>query len=191
MAEPTDNDLVHAHLQGNHTALNTLLSRYTGPLYRFVVRVSGDAANAEDIVQETCLKAWRKLSSFHTDRSFKTWIFTIARNSTFDFLKKKKAIPFSSMNEQSLSKEAFEDQIVDKRPLSPELIERADRTELLEIALKELPEHSRTVILLHAGEDMTFQEIAETTKEPLNTVKSRYRRALITLRGAISRLMHF
>lgn len=189
MAELTDNDLVHAHLQGDRTALNTLLSRYTGPLYRFVLRVCGDSANAEDIVQETCVKAWRKLSSFQLDRSFKTWIFTIARNTTFDYLKKKKAIPFSSMNEQSILEEAFEDQIEDDRPLPPELLERADRAQLLEVALKDLPERSRAVLLLHEGEDMTFQEIAETVKEPLNTVKSRYRRALLTLRSSINRLV--
>lgn len=189
MPEQTDNELIQAYTKGDTQALSLLLSRYTGPLYRFVVRLCGDGATAEDLVQETCLKAWRKLSSFQKDRSFKTWIFTIARNTTFDYLKKKKAIPFSTLNEQSMIEEAFEDQIEDDRPLPPELLERTDRAQLLEVALKELPEQSRTVILLHEGQDMTFQEISETVNEPLNTVKSRYRRALLSLRTALGRLL--
>ncbi len=190
MAELTDTDLVQRCLQGDTEALNTLLSRYTGPLYRFILRICGDNTIAEDLVQESCVKAWKKLSSFQTERSFKTWIFTIARNTTFDYLKKKKAIPFSALNEQSIIEESFEEQIEDDRPLAPELLERADRAELMETALKELPERSRTILLLHEGEDMTFQEIAETIKEPLNTVKSRYRRALIALRTSIGRLLN-
>lgn len=189
MVEPTDKDLVQAHFDGNKTALHTLFSRYTGPLYRFVGRLCGNAADAEDLVQDTCVKAWRKLSSFQSDRSFKAWIFTIARNTVFDHLKKKKAVPFSNMDEQSLTEETFEEGIEDDRPLPPALIERADRAKLLESALQELPERSRTVILLHEGEELTFQEIAEIVQEPLNTVKSRYRRALQTLRASLERLL--
>lgn len=189
MAEPTDTDLVQQYLQGNSEALNTLLSRYTRPLYRFILRICGDSMVTEDLVQESCVKAWKKLSSFQTTRSFKTWIFTIARNTTFDYLKKKKAIPFSALNEQSTIDDSFQEQIEDDRPLAPELLERADLAELMETALRELPERSRTILLLHEGEDMTFQEIAETIEEPLNTVKSRYRRALIALRTSLGRLL--
>lgn len=183
--QPSDADLVERHLAGDGRALNDLLGRYVSPLYRFVLRLCGDTSQAEDIVQETCLKAWRKLSSFQTNRSFKTWIFTIARNTTFDYLKKKKAIPFSTLDEQSSIDEVFEDQIEDDRPLPPELLEHQDRAQLLNEAVKQLPEKSRTILQLHEGEDMTFQEIAETLSEPLNTVKSRYRRALKSLRDLL------
>lgn len=187
MAPPSDNDLVREYLGGNTQALNELLSRYIAPLYRFILRVTGDAAQAEDIVQESCLKAWRKLSSFQTERSFKTWIFTIARNTAFDYLKKKKAIPFSALDDQSELDEPFQERIEDDRPLASELLEREDSAKLLDVALQELPTKSRTVVLLHEGEDMTFQEISETVQEPLNTVKSRYRRALLTLRTILRR----
>ncbi len=185
----TDAELVERHLKGDPQAFNALLTRYTGPLYRFVLRLCGESTIAEDLVQETCVKAWRKLSSFQAERSFKSWIFTIARNTTFDYLKKKKAIPFSTLDEQSPIEEAFQDRIEDERPLPPELLERDDRAQLLETALKELPEKTRTILLLHEGEDLTFQEIAETVHEPLNTVKSRYRRALLSLRTIVDRLL--
>ncbi len=185
----TDTELVERHLKGDPLAFNTPLTRYVGPLYRFVVRLCGEPSIAEDLVQDTCLKAWKKLSSFQTERSFKSWIFTIARNTTLDYVKKKKAIPFSALNEQSLLEDSFEDRIEDPRPLPPELLERTDRAELLETALQALPEKARTVLLLHEGEELTFQEIAETVQEPLNTVKSRYRRALLALRTSIERLL--
>ncbi len=185
----TDTELVARHLKGDPQAFNTLLTRYTGPLYRFILRLSGEPAVAEDLVQETCLKAWRKLSSFQAERSFKSWIFTIARNTAFDYLKKKKAIPFSTLNDQSILEEPFQDRIEDERPLPPELLERADRADLLEQALRELPEKTRTILLLHEGEDLTFQEIADSVREPLNTVKSRYRRALIALKEIVGRLV--
>jgi len=189
MPLPTDTELVERHRQGDVVAFNILITRYTSPLYRFILRLSGEPAVAEDLVQETCVKAWRKLSSFQADRSFKSWIFTIARNTTFDYLKKKKAIPFSALDEQSPIEESFQDRIEDIRPLPPELIERADRAQIIEQALQTLPARTRTILLLHEGEDLTFQEIAETVKEPLNTVKSRYRRALITLRTTVERLL--
>lgn len=184
--QPSDADLIRQHLAGDGQALNDLLGRYISPLYRFVLRLCGDVSQAEDIVQETCLKAWRKLSSFETNRSFKTWIFTIARNTTFDYLKKKKAIPFSTLDEQSSIDEVFEDQIEDDRPLPTELLDRQDRAQILNKAVQQLPEKSRTILQLHEGEDMTFQEIAETLAEPLNTVKSRYRRALKALRDLLA-----
>lgn len=185
----TDTELVERHLKGDIRAFNVLLTRYTGPLYRFVLRLCGETNVAEDLVQETCFKAWRKLSSFQAERSFKSWIFTIARNTTFDYLKKKKAIPFSTIDQQSQIEEPFQDGIEDERPLPPELLERSDRAQVLEHALRELPEKTRTILLLHEGEDLTFQEIAETVKEPLNTVKSRYRRAILSLRTSVERLL--
>lgn len=185
----TDSELVEHHLGGDPDAFQALLSRYTGPLYRFVLRLCGDAALAEDLVQESFIKAWKNLPSFETQRSFKSWIFTIARNTAFDALKKKKAIPFSVLDEQSAMEDSFQDHIEDDRPLPPELLEHKDRALLIEKALQELPVQTRTILLLHEAEDLTFQEIAETVQEPLNTVKSRYRRALPTLRAIVERLM--
>lgn len=185
----TDTELVERHRKGDVTAFNLLIGRYTGPLYRFTLRLSGDPSIAEDLAQETCVKAWRKLSSFQADRSFKSWIFTIARNTAFDYLKKKKAIPFSAMDEQSQLEEPFQDRIEDQRPLPTELLERSDRAQVVEQALQTLPPHTRTILLLHEGENLTFQEIADTVQEPLNTVKSRYRRALMSLRTSLEHLL--
>ena len=189
MNELSDQDLVERARRGDVSALNSLIKRYIGPLYRFVLRVCGEPAAAEDIVQETCLKIWRKLNTFQPERSFKAWAFTIARNTAFDYLKKRRAIPFSQIDEHSGLEEPFHDRIEDERPLPPELIERKDQGELIDQALSELSEKSRSVIILHESEDLTFQEIAQLINEPSNTVKSRYRRALLSLRGKIERLL--
>ena len=183
MTALTDEELVFRHRAGDLDAFPVLVSRYVNPLYRFLLHVCGDPEQAKDLTQVTCLKAWKHIRTFQVHRCFKTWVFTIARNTAMDFLKKKKAIPFSHMNEDAIEGEpTFEENIEDANPLPSILLERAESALHVDRALQRISEHHRTVLLLHEGENMTFQEIAETLCEPLNTIKSRYRRALILLR---------
>ncbi len=189
MSVRSDQDLVRASRKGDYRALDELFSRYTDGLYRFVLRMCHEATAAEDIVQDSCVKAWQKLASFQDDRNFKPWLFAIARNTTLDYLKKKRAVAFSDLDAPSDADEGFEERIEDLRPLPLELLERQDEKALLEQALQTIPLTSRTTLLLHEGEDLTFQEIAKILEEPLDTVKSRYRRALIKLRSSLKDLL--
>ena len=92
--EYEDNQLVERFLAGDGAAFEVLVRKYLKPLYRFVFSLVGDAQTAEDIVQETFIKTWKRASTFDRHKHFKTWIYTIARNTAVDFLKKKKNIQF-------------------------------------------------------------------------------------------------
>ncbi|KKQ20940.1 MAG: RNA polymerase, sigma-24 subunit, ECF subfamily, partial [Candidatus Nomurabacteria bacterium GW2011_GWC2_36_9] len=108
---------------------------------------------------------------------FKTWIFTIARNSITDYLRKKKSIPFSFLNDEEL----IEENVLDEEILPDEVYQKLQDKEMLIKVLDETPVQYREVLILRYQEDMTFKEIGEVMDKPLNTVKSYHQRALVLL----------
>jgi len=176
----SDLQLIEAYLANDEESFAYLVERYLPSIYRFLARLLGDTQLAEDASQETFLKAWKHLHSFDQNRSFKTWLFSIARNTAIDQLRKQRTPTFSDI-EANVSGDP-EEYAIDPTPLPSALLERKELATLLEQGLATLPPTTRTIILLHETEEMTFQEIAEILQEPMNTVKSRYRRALHQLR---------
>jgi RNA polymerase sigma-70 factor (ECF subfamily) len=166
----SDKQLIDKYFKGDEKSLEILIKRYLKPIYSFVYRHIGNSQDAEDITQDVFVKTWRNLKKFDKNRSFKTWIFTIAKNSYIDFLRKKKAIPFSDFENDK-----GENIIINK--LSYQM---ADEQEFSSI-INRLPSKYRNVMLLYYNNYFTFREIAERLKTPLNTIKSQHRRALAFL----------
>lgn len=183
-----DLSLILASRSGDEKAFDGLISRYIRPVYAFVLSMTHDVPMAEDIVQDTCVKAWKHLESFDNSKSFKTWIFAIAKNTAYDALKKKKALPFSAFAEDDEDEghESWADRIADQGPLPDELLMREDAAHLLGEKLSGLPEDFRRILELRYREDFSLNEIAEILGEPYNTIKSRHGRAIRSLRKAFS-----
>ena len=91
-----DKKIIEEFLKGDESSFNLLVNKYLKPVYNFLFQLVGDRAATDDIAQDTFVKAWKSIKKFDIDRSFKTWIFTIAKNTAYDYFKKKKTIPFSS-----------------------------------------------------------------------------------------------
>jgi len=88
----TDEEIILLYKNGDGEALKTIIDRYTPPIYNFVARLA-NKNDAPDIVQEVFIKIWKNIHHFDQSKaSFKTWIFTIARNTATDFLRKKKSL---------------------------------------------------------------------------------------------------
>ena len=181
MSEYLDEQLVNAYLSGDEKSLEILIQRYLKPIYNFVYRYAGDMANAEDLTQEVFVKVWKNIKHFDQKRSFKPWIFRIARNTAFDCLRKKKCVPLSEF-ENSDGDNYLADSLSSEAPLPPEVIDSANTSQKVSSALEKLPLNYRAVVLLRYKEDFKFIEIAEILDESIDTVKSRYRRGLLELR---------
>ncbi|MEY2664879.1 MAG: hypothetical protein RIT04_687 [Candidatus Parcubacteria bacterium] len=195
----TDIELITEYLAGNSRAFDTIVLRHTRSIFAFVYRLSSGHADTADIVQDTFVKAWKhakrfKVSETSNDRAFQTWLFAIARNTTIDWFRKKKATPFSAIDEWSDThaengdERGITDTIADTEPLAHELFEKEENVQIIEKALETLSLHERSIILLHNYEELTFEDVAEILDIPMNTVKSKYRRALEKLKQIIERM---
>jgi RNA polymerase sigma-70 factor (ECF subfamily) len=138
---------------------------------------------AEDILSEVFIKVWQNLKKFNSSKaSFKTWIFSIARNSSIDFLRKKKITLFSDLESMGISDEIFQDTIADEGSLSDENLDKIQDLDFLNQALEKLSPAEKSILLLRYQEDMSFEEISEIFQKSSNTIKSIYRRTIIKLR---------
>ncbi len=179
----TDEEIIELYNKGDQELFKELIGRYTSSIFNFSAYLVGKY-NAPDVTQETFIKTWKNLSDFDSEKaSFKTWVFTIAKNTAIDFLKKKKSILFSEMSTDDDFD--FSETVVDDNPLPDETLERLEDEEAIRSLLQELPPHFRTVLILHYQEDLTFSEIGRILDKPLNTVKSYHHRALLELRKMI------
>ncbi|MFZ2205017.1 MAG: RNA polymerase sigma factor [Minisyncoccia bacterium] len=180
--ENKDTELIDSYLSGDDNALKELIGKYTPQIYNFVRRFVG-VNEADDITQEVFIKVWKNLKKFNVDKSsFKTWIFTIARNTVIDFMRKRKIVLFSSLDNEENFSESIEDEAI----LPDEVIQKLQDVDLLNSLLEKLPEQYRTVLVLHYQEDMTFDEISQVLNKPSNTVKSHHLRAISQLRRMIA-----
>lgn len=176
-----DNELILEYIEGDTEALEEIVARNIGLVYRYALRMTMDVEQAQDITQETFVKLWRNIHKFDTERNFRTWLLGIAHNTAIDFLRKRKIFVFSDFNTRDDGNEII-DTLADTAPLPPELFEQAERKELLAHALEEISPMLREVLALYYEEGLTFNEIGEILNKPLNTVKSQHRRALEALR---------
>jgi len=181
MPKVSDEQLITNYLKGDEQSLESLIKRYLRLIYGFVYRHVGNTQEAEDITQEVFLKVWRNLKKFDKQKSFKSWVFTIAKNSSLDSIKKKKPILFSEF-ENTNGKNTFVDNLKDLSLLPDKIVEMANAKDVINLAMKKLSVKYRLVLSLYYDDLLNFREIAEMLGEPLNTIKSRHRRGLIFLK---------
>lgn len=183
--ERTDDQLITEYRQGDETAFKELVERYIHGIYAFTFRLTGREAEANDIAQETFVKVWKKLPAYKLSGTFKSWIFAIARNTAIDHLRKKRSSVFSDFEDEG-GKNFLTETLSDPDTIPAELIRKAEEKGLLDEGLDTLSVEDREILSLHYDDEMTFEEIGEIVKKPLNTVKSRHRRALAKLREYFS-----
>lgn len=173
-------DLIPKALLGDEQAFASLVHMYLTPLYSFIFLIMRDKDATEDVVQETFIKVWKHLKRYDQSQSFKTWLYTIAKNTAFDYLKKKKALPFS-LFEDTEGNLPFEKDLAEA-PDVLEQLSRAEALQILEHVLDQISPLYRTLLTLIYREDFDLREAAAILGEPYNTVKSRHQRALQKLR---------
>ena len=171
-----DAQLVAETLAGEALSFQVLVQRYENRLFGLARHYAKSRAEVEDLVQETFLKAFRKLDTFQQQSSFYTWLYLIATNTILDALKRRSRNPVQAVEDPELltgSGEALE-----RKTVRPDA--RLERDEIIEITrevLSELPEIFRTTLVLRELEGHSYQEIAEQLGISIGTVESRLFRA--------------
>ena len=184
VSQLNDQQLVCEYIEGNEIAFEELLNRHKGRVYSYIMMICKNRDLAEDIFQETFVKAINTLKTgkYNEEGKFLPWIMRIAHNLTIDHFRKNAKMPrvdskredFDIFSTIRISEKNVQDELIDHQILE-------DVKKLIDF----LPEEQKEVILLRHYSDLSFKEIAEQTNVSINTALGRMRYALINLRKLI------
>lgn len=184
-----DEALMLAYKAGDVRAFETLVRRHRGAVFNFLLRLSNNRQRAEDLLQETWLKVIRNAGTYEAKAKFTTWVYTIARNQCMDALRKDSYRKADSL-EAPVGGGEDERSLGERVPTADAAPDRAAHAAevrpVLARALAKLPAEQREVFVLREYHGVQFKEIAEVTGVPENTVKSRMRYALESLRRQLA-----
>lgn len=170
-----DSVLAARAARGDAAAFALLVARYRGRVLRLALSLARDRAVAEDITQETFLRAFRSLRGFRGDAAFYTWLYKIGQNAARDLLRSRSGSLVGAPGAMPA-------------PETPETsLECAQRAAGMMLALERLPPPWRVAITLREMDGLSYQEIAAAMGCPLGTVRSRLARARGALRDGMQR----
>ncbi len=172
----TDGELVSNYLAGDPQAFAELVKRYTSAIYNVAYRFTNDAHEAENVTQETFLRAWNALPRLALDKPLKPYFVKIAVNLCRDWAVQKKMATVLQFE----SEEEFD--VPDENGDPLRAVSDAELRERIQQKLEDLPPLLRTVITLRYTEEMSYEEIAAALDMPMNTVRTHLHRAKGRLR---------
>jgi RNA polymerase sigma-70 factor (ECF subfamily) len=165
--------------RGDMAGLEGLLARHQDRLYRYLLRLTGNQAMAEDVFQQAWVRVAEQVARYDVSRPFLPWLFTLARNLALDQLRRTQPASLEAVEEPAAPLGAGE-------PADPlACVAAAQRAERLSAALDDLPPLDREVLALRFEEELSLSGIAATLGVPLPTAKARLYRALERLRRAL------
>ena len=188
-----DSALLEQCRQGDMQAFGALVAKYQDRIFNMVFRMCGRRADAEELAQETFLKALERIGQFRGQSQFYTWLFRIAANLTISHRRRGGRVRFQSLSgpeefEQSQA-DALTAAVARKRSPAPEAAAVAAETERKVMqALEELDDEFRLVVVLCDMEEMDYAQISDVLGVPIGTVKSRLHRARCILKDKLADL---
>ena len=182
----SDEALLSSSLEGNLVAFDLLVDRYYDRLYGYLIRFLKDSDTAEDLLQETFLRVWRKRAEFKNIASFSTWIYTIAGNLARSEWRRRKRWRMLRIGPSRNEEEAAIE--LPDAGIGPDLIvENRVAIEELTKEVHKLPDRYREVVILRDIQGMTYEEIAGIVQVPVGTVKSRLNRGRLILQEKLGK----
>lgn len=192
LAARTDQGIVVLARAGEEVAYRELIRRYERPLFSLLYRMVRDRELAEDLAQETFIKALNAIESYRPEYKFSSWIFKIANNAAIDHLRRREldtlSLEGSPHAETPDAVEATALQIGDRQESPLDAVEARELGGQIERAITQLRPEYRSCILLRHVEGRAYEEIAEILNLPLGTVKTYIHRARNELRQALAHL---
>ena len=184
-AAHADSELISATLSGSHTAFEQLIGRYQDRVFRMLLRLTRDHAEAEDLAQDVFVKVFQKLHTFQQDSSFYTWLYRIAVNAANDVLSRKQRRTLTLVSDPTELDRG------DREPGhagAAEPILHEEMRRVVREVLATLPEKYRTILVLREFEDLSYTDMAVVLECSLGTVESRLFRARQRFKEALERL---
>ncbi len=176
-----DRALVAAAQAGDRAALDQLIRTHYDRIYAVCRRITGHDSDAADAAQEALIAVVRGLPRFDGRSAFSTWVYRIATNASLDELRRRRRRPMSVVRDDDRPDHEHVD------PVAHRPFEQIAEREVLEAALRDLPDDFRIPVVLRDVADLDYQEIADTLDVPLGTVKSRIARGRGMLGAALER----
>ncbi len=173
---------------GDRAAFATLYEKTSAHLLGVVLRIQRDRAQAEDILQEVYVNVWRAAQSFDAAQSQPlTWLTSIARNRTIDSLRRSQTQPQLNRHSSDTDDEDSDvyDTVADDAPGPLDLLSRASDARALAACMESLSGQQRQSVALAFYDGLSHAEVAANMRQPLGTVKSWVRRALLSLKGCL------
>lgn len=173
--EVSDIDLVKRSQAGDTRAFDVLVTRYRGRIYAMTYHLIQNETEARDLAQEAFIKAWRALPNFKLDAGFYTWLYRIAHNVSYDWLRKKKIQGDGEFDdERTEHRVAAGAETTPKGDFAPDTAMRnAELGQRIQAAIAKLSPEHRQVIILREIEGLAYEEIAALIPCSLGTVMSR------------------
>jgi RNA polymerase sigma-70 factor (ECF subfamily) len=182
MVDAEEHELIERLKRHDEAAFNRFVLQYQERVFRLVLRMIGDRAEAEDLAQEVFISIFKAIEGFRGDSQLSTWVYRVAANHC------RNRIKYLARRRRQLT-ENYDEQIdeggaqIQERPNPPDRLLEAQQTEhLLQAGLLQLDEEQRELIVLREVEHLSYEEIMEITGLPEGTVKSRLHRARTGLR---------
>lgn len=192
LASATDQEIVALAREGREAAYRELIRRYERPVFSLILRMVRDRELAEDLAQETFIKALNAIGSYRPEFKFSSWIFKIANNAAIDHLRRREldtlsidGAPHATSAEDI---EATALQVGDKSETPLAELEARELGSAIERAIGRLRPEYRSCIMLRHVEGMAYEEIAQLLDLPLGTVKTYIHRARHELRDTLAHL---
>lgn len=188
MNETANNISVEALKTGDREAFATLVESTSTQIYRLALRILGDEQDAEDVLQETYIKAFRSLPDFEGRSSLTTWLYRIAANEALMLIRKRKPQTQSVDEDSSFDSDTESEgmEIADFCCLPEGELLSAESRRFLDQAVQNLPENLRVVFVMRDQEGLSIQETAFALGLSENNVKTRLLRARLKLRQELS-----
>lgn len=175
--QDSDIHLIAEALNGSQKAFAELEGRYHSAIFHIVFKIVREKETADDLVQETFMKAFSSLASYRSEYRFSTWLYKIAANASIDFLRKKRIKALSLDQEIETGEGKVEFEVADYSYHPEQDLVRKQQRFSIEEAIDALPGKYREVIVYRHKEDKSYEEIADLLHIPVGTVKARIFRA--------------
>jgi RNA polymerase sigma-70 factor (ECF subfamily) len=175
---PKEDELITASQRGNKAAFQVLVTEYQSAVLAFLYRLGNDADAAQDLAQETFLKAWLAIEKYGHRQKFKSWLLKIAYNTTVDFWRR-----------QHRDTDLQQVNVRDERINPEEQVSRNQQVDMVKQAIQSLPEQSRATLILREYHQYSYREIAHTLDIPVGTVMSRLNYARSVLKKRLQPMM--